>query len=279
MKLQKKEMNKRIFMTIKESAILIVLIVSLASCGNRQGGEASAKEDLTAKQLLQGIWVDDETDMPLMRIEGDTLYYTNPQSAPVSFKVVRDTIYVYSNEPVAYKIDRQTEYSFWFHLPADEVIRLHKSENEEDSLAFANREVEVISTTPEVIKKDSVVTYKNTRYRGYVYINPSRMKVFKTSYSENGIGVDNVYYDNVIHICVYEGKKMLYGQDITKKMFADIFPAEVLNQTILADMDFMGVDGKGYHYQATLGIPESSVYNLVNMVIGFDNKMNIKKAE
>ena len=273
MKLQKKEMNKRIFMTIKESAILIVLIVSLASCGNRQGGEASAKEDLTAKQLLQGIWVDDETDMPLMRIEGDTMYYTNPQSAPVSFKVVRDTIYVYSNEPVAYKIDRQTEYSFWFHLPADEVIRLHKSENEEDSLAFANREVEVISTTPEVIKKDSVVTYKDTRYRGYVYINPSRMKVFKTSYSENGIGVDNVYYDNVIHICVYEGKKMLYGQDITKKMFADIFPAEVLNQTILADMDFMGVDGKGYHYQATLGIPESSVYNLVNMVIGFDNKM------
>lgn len=279
MKLQKKEMNKRIFMTIKESAILIVLIVSLASCGNRQGGEASAKEDLTAKQLLQGIWVDDETDMPLMRIEGDTMYYTNPQSAPVSFKVVRDTIYVYSNEPVAYKIDRQTEYSFWFHLPADEVIRLHKSENEEDSLAFANREVEVISTTPEVIKKDSVVTYKDTRYRGYVYINPSRMKVFKTSYSENGIGVDNVYYDNVIHICVYEGKKMLYGQDITKKMFADIFPAEVLDQTILADMDFMGVDGKGYHYQATLGIPESSVYNLVNMVIGFDNKMNIKKAE
>ena len=279
MKLQKKGMNKRIFMTIKESAILIVLIVSLASCGNRQGGEASAKEDLTAKQLLQGIWVDDETDMPLMRIEGDTMYYTNPQSAPVSFKVVRDTIYVYSNEPVAYKIDRQTEYSFWFHLPAYEVIRLHKSENEEDSLAFANREVEVISTTPEVIKKDSVVTYKDTRYRGYVYINPSRMKVFKTSYSENGIGVDNVYYDNVIHICVYEGKKMLYGQDITKKMFADIFPAEVLNQTILADMDFMGVDGKGYHYQATLGIPESSVYNLVNMVIGLDNKMNIKKAE
>ena len=105
------------------------------------------------------------------------------------------------------------------------------------------------------------------------------MKVFKTSYSENGISVDNVYYDNVIHICVYEGKKMLYGQEITKKMFADIFPAEMLDQAILADMNFMGVDSKGYHYQATLGIPESSVYNLVNMIIGFDNTMNIEKAE
>lgn len=40
-------------------------------------------------------------------------------------------------------------------------------------------------------------------------------------------------------------------------MFADIFPAEILNQAILADMNSMGVDSKGYHYQATLGIPES----------------------
>ena len=99
-------------MTIKGSAILIVLVFSLASCSNRQTGEVSVKEDLIAKQLLQGIWVNDETEMPLMRIEGDTVYYANPQSAPVPFKVVHDTIYIYSNEPVAYKIDRQTEYSF-----------------------------------------------------------------------------------------------------------------------------------------------------------------------
>ena len=62
-------------MTIKGSAILIVLVVSLASCSNRQTGEVSVKEDLIAKQLLQGIWVNDETEMPLMRIEGDTVYY------------------------------------------------------------------------------------------------------------------------------------------------------------------------------------------------------------
>jgi len=50
-------------MTIKGSAILIVLVVSLASCSNRQTGEVSVKEDLIAKQLLQGIWVNDETEM------------------------------------------------------------------------------------------------------------------------------------------------------------------------------------------------------------------------
>ena len=32
----------------------------------------------------------------------DRVYYANPQSAPVPFKVVHDTIYIYSNEPVSY---------------------------------------------------------------------------------------------------------------------------------------------------------------------------------
>ena len=72
---------------------------------------------------------------------------------------------------------------------------------------------------------------------------------------------------------------MLYGQDITKQMFKDVFSDDFLNQTILADMNFVGVDNKGYHYQATLGIPESSVYNLINMTIDFNNKVSIKKAE
>lgn len=263
-------------MAIKGNIILIALAALLTSCGSNHGGKEAVEEDLVAKQLLQGIWADDETDMPLMRIDGDTIYYTDAQNAPVSFRIVHDTIYLYGYEPVAYKIDRQTEYSFWFHSLTDEIVKLHKSENEEDSLAFTSQEVEIIPTIREVIKKDSIVMYKNTRYRGYVYINPSKMKVFKPSYSENGMRVDNVYYDNIIHICVYEGKRMLYGKDISKKMFADVLPAEVLDQSILSDMDFIGVDESGYRYQAILGIPETSAYNVVTLIIGFDNTLKIK---
>ena len=134
-------------------------------------------------------------------------------------------------------------------------------------------------TIEQVKYGDGVVMYKGTRYRGYVYVNPSTMKVIRSSYSEGGISVDNVYYDNVIHICVYEGRRMLYGKDITKKAFAGIFPEDILSQMILADMNFMGVDNKGYQYQATLRVPESSVYSLADITIGFDNRMDIKKAE
>ena len=58
--------------------------------------------------------------------------------------------------------------------------------------------------------------------------------------SEEGLGVDNVYYDNIIHICVYEGRKSLYAKDITKQMFKGVVPDDFLQWAILSDMDFMG---------------------------------------
>ena len=264
---------------IKYIATLLLTVLFVA-CNNGKGQQPSEEnEDPKAKEILQGIWLDDETETPLMRIIGDTIYYSDAQSAPVYFKILKDTLYTYGKDVTHYQIDKQSEYSFWFHSLADNIIKLHKSEDPNDTLAFSFKSVEIIPTYTEVTKKDSVVMFDGVRYRAYVYINPSKMKVIRSSYSEGGISVDNVYYDNVIHICVYEGKRMLYGKDITKKMFADIFPEEILTQMILADMNFMGVNDKGYQYQATLRVPESSVYSLANITIGFDNRLNIKKAE
>ena len=131
---------------MKRLIIELCCAIALVACGNSQEPKAG-EEDLRAKSLLQGIWIEDETELPLMRIEGDTIYYTDPQNIPVSFKIIRDTMYVYGNNTAAYKIDRQTEYSFWFHSLADEIVKLHKSENPEDILAFENKEVEVIPIT------------------------------------------------------------------------------------------------------------------------------------
>ncbi len=207
----------------KWSAGFMVFVMALASCSSAKDGESSSKEDLIAKELLQGVWLDDETEIPLMRIDGDTIFYIDPQNLPVYFKIVRDTIYVHGNTPTTYKIDRQTEYSLWFHNLSEEIVKLHKSNNPEDTLAFSNQETEIVSTVPEIVQKDSVVVYKGTRYRGYVYINPSQMKVIKTSYSEEGISIDNVYYDNVIHICVYEGKTCYMEKTSPKRCLPPYF--------------------------------------------------------
>ena len=62
----------------KYVAISLVAIL-LAACNSSKNPHSSfgQEEDLSAKELLQGIWLDDETESPLMRIEGDTIYYAD----------------------------------------------------------------------------------------------------------------------------------------------------------------------------------------------------------
>ena len=260
--------------------VLSLMAILFAACSGNKSPHSlqQEKEDLSAKELLQGIWLDDETERPLMRVEGDTIYYADSQSAPITFKVMRDTLYTYGNDTAYYKIDKQAELIFWFHSITDNIIKLHKSEDPNDSLSFVRREV-VIPTYTEVTKRDSVVTYNGTRYRAYVYINPTKIRVVKTTYSEDGISMDNVYYDNVMHICVYEGKKSLFASDVTKQMFAQVIPADFLSQAILSDTKFVKVDRNGFHYQAALSIPESLIYNMVNLTVSFDGNLTISSVK
>ena len=254
--------------------------ILFTACGS--GGKqnpAQPDENTQAKELLQGVWLDNETDSPLMCIKGDTIYYPDSQNTPVYFKIQQDTLYTYGNELSRYRIDQQTEHTFWFHSLPDNIVKLYKSEEPNDTLTFSMKTAEVIPTYTEVTQKDSVIMYNGTRYRAYVYINPSKIKVVKTTYSEDGISMDNAYYDNIMHVCVYEGRKRLYASDITKQMFEKVIPADFLEQSILSDMNVTGIDSKGYHYQAMLCMPESSVCNIANLTISFDGKLSITAAK
>ena len=58
----------------------------MACTGNKNSYfSEEEKEDSNAKEMLQGIWLDDETESPLMRVEGDTIFYADSQSAPIAF--------------------------------------------------------------------------------------------------------------------------------------------------------------------------------------------------
>ena len=158
-------------------------------------------------------------------------------------------------------------HSLWLESEIGELIQLAKAEEDIEPILLAQPQPEVSEKALEVIQKDQVVFYKNTRYRGYVYINPSQIKVIRPEYSEEGFKVDNVYYDNVIHICVYEGKNKLFGKDIFKTEFNGVVPDEFLQWAILSDMEFIGVTEQGYHYQATVCIPDKASCYLINIHI------------
>lgn len=251
-------------------------LVLFCACGHKPA-RTEEKKDTKAKELFQGIWIDDDNDMVLFRVVGDTIYYADNQNAPVAFQIVKDSLYMYGSEVSHYHIDKQAEHLFWFHSLAGDVIKLHKSEKASDSLFFSRQSLEVIPTYNQVVKRDSVVIYNGTRYRGYVYINPSKRKVVRTSFSEDGIRVDNVYYDNIIHICVYQGKKSLYASDISKENFANIIPESFLEKAILSDMVFTGVTASGFHYVATICTPdESTVCYMIELNIDREGKLSFE---
>jgi hypothetical protein len=234
--------------------------------------EAQAQqEDVAAKQALQGVWLDADTEDALLKVEGDTLYYADANAMPVAFKVVGDSLFTLGETEQSYQLQIRNDYDVTLLSADGDEIHLRKADTSAATAAFhMNGPMPVYH---EVVKKDSVVTFNGARYRGYVYINPSSIKVTRPGVSDEGMGVDNVYYDNIIHICVFEGKKKLFSKDITKEMFAGVVPDDFLQAAVLSDMDFGGVDAKGYRYQATICIPDGASCYLVNITVAKDGTL------
>jgi hypothetical protein len=69
--------------------IVVVLAGTLWGCGS---SDKPQKESREAKALLQGTWMDHETEDLLFRMKGDTVYYADSTSMPAYFKVVGDTL-------------------------------------------------------------------------------------------------------------------------------------------------------------------------------------------
>ncbi|MGL4853079.1 MAG: DUF4738 domain-containing protein [Phocaeicola sp.] len=240
-------MNKRF--------IWIPLCLSLFSCvSNKESKvEVQHQENMEAKMLFQGVWKDQNTNQILFQVKGDSIYYLESSLSPVSFKILGDSLVMQGFQKTSYRINQQTDYSFSFSSSLGEQISLRKSEEFEE---IATVHPSSLPTYLEKTQKDHVIVYKGTRYRGYSYINPSTLKVFRSELTEEGLEVERIFYDNVIHICVYDGKKRLLGKDITKQLFESLVPADFLEGAILSDMDFVAVDEKGYHYHALVCVPD-----------------------
>lgn len=251
-------------------AVLLMLTFVWISCGRQVGKEervaGEPEEDLEAKQKLQGIWIDMETETVAFYAKGDTILYPDTAVVPVHFYIMKDTLYLGNETPKAYPIDLMGEHVFKFHSATGEIVTLERSSDPNDTVCFTHRQV-VPLTYNEVVKKDTVVYYGAERYHCYVYVNPSRIKVYKTSYTDEGIAVDNVYYDNVIHVAVYQGKTCLYSKDYNRKSFTGLVPDGFLEQAILSNMTYDRVDERGFHFNATVCIPDDASCYMVRICV------------
>lgn len=68
----------------------------------------------------------------------------------------------------------------------------------------------------KLIKRDSVVIYGNEHYHWYIQVNPTTYKVAKQTYNDNGVEVDNVYFDNIIHLSLFCGGTQVFSRDFER---------------------------------------------------------------
>ena len=161
-------------------------------CSRQQAAVEEEKESREAKAMMQGIWVDQESGDVSFRVKGDTIFYADTTSMPAYFKIVGDSLVFASG--TKYGIEKQTEHLFWFRNQNGDVVKLEKTDDQEISAEFVHETPKIMTYTHQV-KTDSVINYNGERYHWYIAINPTKYKVVKRSYNDDGVEVENVYID------------------------------------------------------------------------------------
>jgi len=265
--------------------ILIVdSLLALTSCSSSPSSSSAASADIAteqesgeAKALLQGIWIDEDTEEVSFRVVGDTIFYPDTISQPTYFKIVKDSL-VLGAVGVRYAIEKQTEHVFWFKNQNGDVVKLQKSDDPIHVFAFVHDRPQVLTYT-EVVKSDSVVFYNGERYHWYIAINPTKYKVHAKSYSNDGMEVDNVYYDNIIHVSLFQGATKVFSSDFKKQEYGGKIPAKFLEQSVLSKMEYTGVDAKGFHFVATICIPGGASCYKAENIIAFNGQLSTTLIE
>ena len=268
-------------MTMSRISTIMLLAVSLlaTSCHRERaglqtdGGHGGDK----AKKMFQGIWIDMDSENIVFKVEGDSIFYPDNTALPAVYKIVADTLII-GNKGLRYPIRKQTDNAFWFTNPAGETIRLKKGDTSNNELAFADDKPQVL-TLASVLKKDTVVMYEGERYHCYVAINPTKYKVVRKSFNDDGVEISNIYYDNIIHVSVFHGAEKLYSRDFRKSMFAKFVPKNFLSQAVLNDIDYNKTDKDGIHFNVTLCIPDVASCYLLDANISFAGKMTLEVKE
>lgn len=264
---------------MRQLTTILIAVVLLVGCTHRQGDGSTANNDTEsreAKEMMQGVWLDAESGDVSFRVKGDTIFYADSTSMPTYFKIIGDSLIFSSG--TKYFIEKQTQHLFWFKNQNGDIVKLEKSDDPDAISEFVHDTPRIMTYTHQV-KIDSVVSYNGERYHWYIAINPTKYKVVKRTYNEDGMEVDNIYYDNIMHISVYKGAQKLYSSDFRKQQYSQKVPAGFLQEAILANMEYSHADAAGLHFTATLCIPDGASCYLVESLISYNGQMTMKTIE
>ncbi|MGI6242340.1 MAG: DUF4738 domain-containing protein [Prevotella sp.] len=255
---------------------LLSLICALAlfSCKDNNSKSNVPQEDTKAKQMLQGIWINEESQSVVFRVKGDSVFYPDSTIQPVSFQIFKDTFVLHGANDVKYPIQKQTPHLFIFHNQNGDEVKLTLSNDAEDETLFSDRHPRALNQN-QLIKRDTVVLYGDERYHCYVQVNPTSYKVAKSTYNDEGVEVYNFYYDNIVNLHIFHVNRKIFSSDFHKSDFKSIVPQKFLEQAVFSDLVFRAIDAEGVHYVASLVIPDSMSSFEVEVIVSFDGKLRM----
>lgn len=254
--------------------LIIALLPAVVGCGSHKTDTPQKEESRGAKKLLQGVWTDEETEDIVFKMQGDSVYYSDSTSLPAYFKVVDDTLYI--GNSARYHIEKHTEHVLWFKSQTGELVKLVKDDERAED--FVKPETQILTLTG-VLKRDTVVFWNGDRYHLYIAVNPTKYKVLRHTLNEDGLDVENVYYDNIIHLSIFKGSAQIFSSDFRKKQYDKRVPSQILSQSILNNLEYAKTDAEGFHLNASICIPGDASCYLVEHVISFSGKQKTNLLE
>ena len=196
---------------------------------------------------------------------------------PARFKVIGDTLYMGAD--IQYYIVKQSAHVLWIKNQVGETLKFVKSTDTSKEVEEEFTEKPTVLALTEVLKRDTVVHFDGERYHLYVAINPTKYKVIKKTVNDDGLEVENVYYDNIIHLSIFKGAAQLFSRDFRKQFYEQKVPKTFLSQAILNNMEFNKVDAQGFHLNASVCMPYDASCYLVETLVSFDGKLTTKVLE
>ena len=250
---------------------VFLLCAALSSCTQSGNSGYGGKESKEAKQLLQGVWSDVETENVVFQMKGDSVYYPDTTSMPAYFKVVDDTLYISTTG--IYHIEKHTEHVLWIKNKSGEIVKLVKNvdDTQEEDLEQVHPQV---LTLTEVLKSDTVVFWEGKRYHLYITVNPTKYKVVRHTTNDEGLDVENIYYDNIINLAVFQGNTRVYSSDFHKQRYEKLVPDGFINQSILNYMEYENTDKQGFHFNMSICTPGDASCYLIEHIVSFDGKLS-----
>lgn len=224
--------------------------------------------------MLQGVWSNAESGDLSFYADGDSIYFPDSTSVPCYFCIVGDSLALEGTGISKYLIIRQTPHLFVFKNLNGEQIKLKKIDDNSYISHFSHKKV--MQRSDKIINKDSTLTYRNEKIRFVIHIAQGNEKVYKHTYSSDGMLVGNTYYDNDVFVKLdiqkENEKNTVFDAQLKKQDFAKIVPASFISQAIFSSLQYAKTDSKGVHFSAVFSLPETVVNVCYNVDLCIDRK-------